>query len=102
LSDDSDLLASAHVLASFFGISFGCFSSFEALRLAEVNEHFDECCGYLELPSKYDDFSKKWSNADLEKCVSEVLKKGKLSCHINKVTSRLIKQRFTGAICRGQ
>ncbi len=92
LSDDGDLLASAHMLASFFGISFGCISSFEAVRLAEISEHFDEFCSYLKLPGKYGDLSKEWSHDKLEKCVSEVLRKGLLSCHIDKVTSRLIKR----------
>lgn len=93
LTDDGDLLASGHVLASFFGISLGCLSSFEAIRLTDLDEHLEECCKHFNLEGNYESLSHTWTQPDLEKCVSEVLRKGKLSCHINKVTSRLMRRK---------
>jgi hypothetical protein len=95
LTDDGDLLASGHVLASFFGISLGCLSSFEAIRLTDLDEHLEKCCNHFNLEGNYKTLSPNWTRPDLEKRVSEVLRKGKLSCHINKVTSRLVRRTIT-------
>jgi hypothetical protein len=84
LTDDSDLLASGHVLASFFGISLGCLSSFEALRLTRTDEPLSNCCKYFKIEGDFAGLDRSWSKKDLEINISKVLKKGKLACHFSK------------------
>ena len=85
ITDDSDLLTSAHALSSFFGISLGFLSSFEVLRLTEIKEPFPKCCKYLEL-SGNDNFAGleySWSQKELKTSIVNTLKKGKITYHPN-------------------
>jgi hypothetical protein len=81
VSDDSDLLTCAHVLSSFFGLTLGLLSSFEILRLTELDEPFNRCCSYFGLSENLISLENEWSQTELETEVSDALRKGKLACH---------------------
>jgi hypothetical protein len=91
LSDDSDLLASTHALSSFFGISLGCLSAFEMLRLIKEEEPITKCCNYFDINEGFAGLDQVWSQSALEKSIGKFLKKGKIGCHVNKRIMQLIK-----------
>lgn len=94
ITDDSDLLASGHVLSSFFGISIGFLSSYEILRLVDLDAPFVKCCNYYGLNISSTDLSHTWSKEELENHIAIVLQKGKLACHPNKRVLKLLKRRL--------
>jgi hypothetical protein len=93
LTDDEDLLTSAHVVSSFFGISLGCLSSYEALRLAKIDEPYRKCCQYYGIKESVRGIDQTWSRDDLEREISLLLKKGKLACHVNNYITGLFRRR---------
>lgn len=92
VTDDSDLLASAHAFSSFFGLSLGCLSVFELLRLTKVEEPLAKCCEYFNIDKGVAGIDHAWSKTDLEKSITNVLKKGKLACHVNRKILGLAKR----------
>jgi hypothetical protein len=81
VTDDSDLLTCAHILSSFFGLTLGFLSSFEILRLVELDEPFTKCCSYFGLSDKLAGFEHEWPKSDLEDEISNALRKTRLACH---------------------
>ncbi len=91
LTDDGDLLSSAHMLSSFFGISLGFLSTFEALRLAKIESPLSECCRYFGIKGGFGSLTNAWTKQALESSLSTFLKKGKITCHPNKRVMALFK-----------
>jgi len=81
ISDDRDLLTCAHVLSSFFGLTLGFLSSFEVLRLAELDEPFTRCCSHFGLSQSLAGIEYEWSKAALETEISSALRKARIACH---------------------
>jgi len=81
VTDDRNLLTCAHVFSSFFGLTLGFLSSFEILRLVELNEPFFKCCSYFNLSDKLAGLEYTWSQSDLEMQISNALRKARLACH---------------------
>jgi len=81
ISDDRDFLTCAHVISSFFGLTIGFLSSFELLRLVELDEPFMKCCSYFGLSDKLLGVEDSWSKAALETEISKALRKARIACH---------------------
>lgn len=81
ISDDRDLLTSAHLLSSFFGLSIVFLSSFELLRLVELDEPFIKCCGHSDLSGSFAGIESKWPKTALETQISSALTKARIACH---------------------
>ena len=93
LTDDEDLLASTHLVSSFFGLSLGCFSSFEMLRLSEIEELYSVCTLHYGLKCDLKGMDEAWPKEELEKNLSSLLKKNMISCHANEKIAKLINRR---------
>lgn len=83
ISDDRNLLTCGHILSSFFGLALGVLSSFEILRLMELNESFIRYCAYYTLSTDLGNIDNTWSKATLEGDISSVMKKARIACHPN-------------------
>lgn len=81
ISDDRDLLTCGHILSSFFGLILGFLSSFEILRLMELDEPLNKYCNHYTLNEDPGNFTNKWSKEALEAEISGVMRKAKIACH---------------------
>lgn len=86
ISDDRHFLIFINLIASYFGISFGIFSTFEVLRYIE---NFDAVKKYLQHKKikqyllRMDEINRLTKNPceSFNKCIEVLFKKGKLSVH---------------------
>lgn len=83
ITDDRDLLTCGHILSSFFGLTLGFLSSFEILRLMELDEPLIRYCGSYNLNTDLGNIDNTWSKKTLERNVSSVMKKARIACHPN-------------------
>lgn len=81
ISDDRDLLTCGHLISSFFGLALGLLSAFEILRIMGSSEQLSKYCHHYSLNENLNSINSPWSKEDLEKELSNILKKGKIACH---------------------
>ena len=81
ISDDRDLLTCGHILSSFFGLTLGFLSSFEILRLMELDEPFVRYCSHYSLSKDLASITSTWSKEALEREICDVMRKSKIACH---------------------
>ena len=81
ITEDRDLLTCGHLLSSFFGMTLGFLSCFEVLRLLELDGPLIDYCKHYELPEDLKNLHHSWSKLELEKGISNLLRKGKIACH---------------------
>lgn len=83
ISDDRDLLTCGHILSSFLGLTLGFLSSFEILRLMELNDSFIKYCGHYGLNGHLGSINNTWSKEALEREVTNAMRKARIACHPN-------------------
>lgn len=81
ISDDRDLLTCGHILSSFFGLTLSFLSSFEILRLMELDEPFIRYCKYYTLSEDLGSINNTWSKEALEIGISNAMRKARIACH---------------------
>lgn len=81
ISDDRDLLTCGQILSSFFGLILGFLSSFEILRLVELDEPFIKYCNYYTLSEDLGSINNTWSKEALKTEISNVMREAKIACH---------------------